>query len=257
MRGKPDYETPYPRRVTSPGRIFSVILRIQPYPLEPVGLEQPQPDSLIVGYDGTACHSRSSGTSPTTAIVAAWIISPTPGPDERHADDDLAVLVDDHAGRGRRSRRRTGWRPPRRRSRSRRRGRAARPLAPAPAVSPTAATSGIGEDHLRARSGRAGRESRAPRGSRPAARAAIASPQIRAWYLPMWVSSARWLTSPGGVQPAAVDGRDPQRVVDVEPATRASRPTVSRPMSSVRGARPVATRISSASTRRPVVQRRA
>ncbi|COX14559.1 Uncharacterised protein [Mycobacterium tuberculosis] len=31
---------------------------------------------------------------------------------------------------------------------------------------------------------------------RPAARAPIAVPAIRAWYLPWWVSNARWLTSP-------------------------------------------------------------
>src|SRR3954452_18479376 len=36
--------------------------------------------SLMVGYDGTACHSRCNGTSPTTATVAEWISSPTPGP---------------------------------------------------------------------------------------------------------------------------------------------------------------------------------
>ena len=30
----------------------------------------------------------------------------------------------------------------------------------------------------------------------PRARAAITSPAARAWYLPWWVSSARWFTSP-------------------------------------------------------------
>ena len=36
--------------------------------------------SLIVGYDGTACHRRSTGTSPTIAIVAACSSSATSGP---------------------------------------------------------------------------------------------------------------------------------------------------------------------------------
>lgn len=36
--------------------------------------------SLIVGYDGTTCHSRSTGISPATAIVAEWSSSPMPGP---------------------------------------------------------------------------------------------------------------------------------------------------------------------------------
>ena len=67
----------------------------------PVGLEQRSHTSLIVGYAGTACHSRSIGTSPTTAIVAACSSSPTSGPDERRADEHPAVLVDDRPRRAR------------------------------------------------------------------------------------------------------------------------------------------------------------
>ena len=37
---------------------------------------------------------------------------------------------------------------------------------------------------------------RDPVGGRPSARAAMTAPQIRAWYLPMWVSSARPVMSP-------------------------------------------------------------
>src|SRR5215210_7583044 len=36
--------------------------------------------SLRVGNDGVACHSRPIGTSPTTAIVAAWMKSATSAP---------------------------------------------------------------------------------------------------------------------------------------------------------------------------------
>ena len=75
------------------------------------------------------------------------------------------------------------------------------------------------EDHL----GDAGlaEAGRAPSARARAARAAMASPQTRAWYLPMWVSSARWLTSPGRVQPAARRRRSP--------ASCRRRPATSRP----------------------------
>ena len=46
-----------------------------------------------------AWRRRASGTSPTTAIVAAWRKSAISEPDDRRADDDAAVLVDQEAGR--------------------------------------------------------------------------------------------------------------------------------------------------------------
>src|SRR6516162_9144327 len=84
-------------------------------------------------------------------------------------------------------------------------------------------------------------------GSCPRARAAIASPQTRPWYLPMWVSSARWLTSPAAYSqpPATLPTRSVSSASSHEPGTS---PTASRPMSSVRGARPVAASTSSAVT---------
>ena len=47
--------------------------------------------SLTVGYDGTACHRRFTGTSPTIAIVAECS-------HEGRADEHAAVEVDDRAG---------------------------------------------------------------------------------------------------------------------------------------------------------------
>ena len=41
---------------------------------------KPNQTSLVVGNDGTACQSQSSGTSPTIAIVAECNKSPTCGP---------------------------------------------------------------------------------------------------------------------------------------------------------------------------------
>src|ERR1700759_4470706 len=56
--------------------------------------------SLIVGYEGTACQSRSSGTCPATATVAAWISSPAPapGPGQVGPDHGAAARVQHHPG---------------------------------------------------------------------------------------------------------------------------------------------------------------
>ena len=58
----------------------------------------------------------------------------------------------------------------------------------------------VGEHHLGDGGVVGGRGVRAPgvglQQRDPAARAAMAAPAMRAWYLPWWVSRARWLTSP-------------------------------------------------------------
>ena len=78
----------------------------------------------------------------------------------------------------------------------------------------------------------------------PAARAAITSPQTRAWYLPMCVSSARCVTSPAAYsQPPSTPVT--WRWSSTWSQLPGSTPTASKPRSSVRGCRPVATRISS------------
>ena len=164
----------------------------------PYSSSQRSHTSLSVGYDGTACQSRSIGTSPTIATVAECSSSATSGPDEGRADQHAAVLVDDrprHAlvvvGVGR------GAGDPR------------EVVVQDADAATRRARGGLGESDRRdLRVGEGdlrhvlvirGRDVRAPRRvatASPFARAAITSPAARAWYLPWWVSSARWLTSP-------------------------------------------------------------
>jgi hypothetical protein len=67
------------------------------------------------------------------------------------------------------------------------------------AVSPTVATSGSPKMMLGTATWSAVATC-TPKGAsstgRPRARAAITSPAARPWYLPWWVKSARWFTSP-------------------------------------------------------------
>ena len=56
-----------------------------------------------VGNDGTACQRSSSGTSATTAIVAACSASCTSAARDRGSDDHPPVLVDHDAGGARRA----------------------------------------------------------------------------------------------------------------------------------------------------------
>ncbi len=143
--------------------------------------------SLRVGNDGTACQRSSSGTSPTTAIVAAWSASATSGP---------VIVAPDHdppCARRRRAatcRRRPGRRTSRRRCLPYRRRHGAPPgprAAQPPRVKPTAPTWG---------SVKMTRGDRAPSTRRRASRPRIVSATSRPWYLPMCVSSTRPLTSP-------------------------------------------------------------
>ena len=107
----------------------------------------------------------------------------------------------------RRSRRRAGWtrRPP---IGSRPPGRRARPPAACSAVRPTEATSGSVNTTCGTAAWSAVATCR-PRArcrtGSPAARAAIASPTIRAWYLPWWVSGARPVDVARRVEPLPVD----------------------------------------------------
>jgi hypothetical protein len=71
----------------------------------------------------------------------------------------------------------------------------------------------------------------------PFARAAITSPHARAWYLPWWVSSARWFTSPVAYSQSKPSTSRVSSTVSQSPGVR---PIVSSPMSVLRGVRPVA-----------------
>ena len=74
---------------------------------------------------------------------------------------------------------------------------------------------------------------------RPLARAAITSPHTRAWYLPMWVSRLRPLTSPTAYsQPPGTPVARMLASTSIGPS--AARPTVSRPMSPTSAWRPAA-----------------
>ena len=119
--------------------------------------------SLIVGYAGTACQRRSSGTSPTIAIVAECSSSRDIRPDEGDAEEHLAVLVDDHA---RLARVVVGLdASPRRPStgRSRRRGCGSPAFSAAAGGQPDRGDLRVGEGDLRHRGVVGGRDVGAPR----------------------------------------------------------------------------------------------
>ena len=140
------------------------------------------------GTPAPRARGGSSGTSPTTAIVAACSDSATSGPTKVAP----TITRGPRRRRAARCRGRCG-----RRSSPRRcaavahvdgAGAASRARARLASVSPTAATCGS-VNTTRGEPGLVGGRARRPcRG--------CASAQIRAWYLPMWVSSARPLTSP-------------------------------------------------------------
>src|SRR5215203_672379 len=77
----------------------------------------------------------------------------------------------------------------------------------------------------------------------PRARATIAAPAWRAWYLPMWVSCRRPLTSP---TPYSQGSPFTCWVSSTSRYSPGSSPTVSKPMSPLPAARPTATSTSSA-----------
>ena len=65
----------------------------------------------------------------------------------------------------------------------------------------------------------------------------MSSATILAWYLPTWVNFGYGVTSPIAQTPSAARSRSSTGI----PSSSGSMPTVSRPMSSIRGLRPVAT----------------
>ena len=73
---------------------------------------------------------------------------------------------------------------------------------------------------------------------------------MRAWYLPWWVSSARWLASPTAYSQPSATSRTRQ-VSSTSSHNPGVKPTVCSPMSSVSGARPVANNTSSTSNSLP------
>jgi hypothetical protein len=83
---------------------------------------------------------------------------------------------------------------------------------------------------------------------RPAARAAIAPPAARGWFLPWWVSRARWFTAPAAYSQSKPVSR---RVSSTWSQSPGPSPIVSSPRSRVRGTRPVATSTCSAVTALP------
>src|SRR4051812_36986677 len=164
----------------------------------PKASSSPSHTSLNVGKTGTACQSRSSGTSPTTAIVAACSSSATSGlasvkPTITFRSSSTTMRACPRYPSACRADPATA---PRSWSRTRIRSPAA---AAAAAVSPTDAISGSVKTACgtaRSSAVAACRPHRPSSTASPFARATMTSPAARAWYLPWWVSSTRRLTSP-------------------------------------------------------------
>src|SRR6266496_888518 len=198
--------------------------------------------SLVVGNDGTACRRRSSGTSPTTATVAECSSSARSGPTKvaptttRRSSSTTSLAwprypsaVSAAPGTLPTSQltERTGW-----------------PWARAwSSVGPTWQTCGSVKTTCGTQRWSATARNAYPSAGRPAALAAITSAQIRAWYLPMWVSRFRPVTSPQAYsQPPCAC-----RWSSTSTYLPGVSPTESSPRSAVVGLRPSAASTSSAS----------